>query len=324
MGQKGKILVIGGASLDITCISKEQIVQQDSNPSVIYYSHGGVGRNIAENMVRLGLNTSFVSVFGDDVLSKNIIHGLEILGVDCSKTRIMENRRVSTYISILDNDVELSLGASDFSLLDNLNADYFREIEEYIRGFDIVFIDGNLERDALDFLAQIEGIRIFADGVSYKKVLKLLAVMDRLEYIKINLNELRALTGMDILSEEDLAGALDLLLNKGVKRIFLTMGANGALSVTKEHKYWIRGRVLSVLNITGAGDAFAAASAYAYMNSMTDREALGLASAAAEITLDSHSTVSDKMTEENLLQKYNSEYESEDNYLDFSELKMEK
>lgn len=322
MGKTGKILVIGGASLDITCISKEEIVQHDSNPSVIYYSHGGVGRNIVENIARMGLKASFISVFGDDVLSKNIIHGLEVLGVDCSMTRIIDNRRVSTYISILDNDVELSVAASDFSLLDYLNAEFFKEIEDYIKSFDIVFIDGNLGADALEFLSNIEGIRLFADGVSYKKVMKLKPILPKLDYVKINLNELIALTGKDIEKEEDFEEALDLLLDTGIKRVVITLGSNGAMSVTKDEKWWIKGRILSVLNITGAGDAFAAASAYAYAQGYSDREALGLASAAAEITLDSHSTVSDRMDEENLLNKYRTEYRSEENYFGIKDFTM--
>lgn len=322
MGKTGKILVIGGASLDITCISKEEIVQHDSNPSVIYYSHGGVGRNIVENIARMGLKASFISVFGDDVLSKNIIHGLEVLGVDCSMTRIIDNRRVSTYISILDNDVELSVAASDFSLLDYLNAEFFKEIEDYIKSFDIVFIDGNLGDDALEFLSNIEGIRLFADGVSYKKVMKLKPILPKLDYVKINLNELIALTGKDIEMEEDFEEALDLLLDTGIKRVVITLGSNGAMSVTKDEKWWIKGRILSVLNITGAGDAFAAASAYAYAQGYSDREALGLASAAAEITLDSHSTVSDRMDEENLLNKYRTEYRSEENYFGIKDFTM--
>lgn len=322
MGKTGKILVIGGASLDITCISKEEIVQHDSNPSVIYYSHGGVGRNIVENIARMGLKASFISVFGDDVLSKNIIHGLEVLGVDCSMTRIIDNRRVSTYISILDNDVELSVAASDFSLLDYLNAEFFKEIEDYIKSFDIVFIDGNLGDDALEFLSNIEGIRLFADGVSYKKVMKLKPILPKLDYVKINLNELIALTGKDIEKEEDFEEALDLLLDTGIKRVVITLGSNGAMSVTKDEKWWIKGRILSVLNITGAGDAFAAASAYAYAQGYSDREALGLASAAAEITLDSHSTVSDRMDEENLLNKYRTEYRSEENYFGIKDFTM--
>lgn len=322
MGRTGKILVIGGASLDITCISKERIIQHDSNPSVIYFSHGGVGRNIAENMARMGLNTSFISVFGDDVLSRSIIHSLEVLGVDCSRTKILEDRRVSTYISILDNDVELSVAASDFSILTHLDADFFREVEDYIKSFSIVFIDGNLEHDALQFLSDIEGICLFADGVSYKKVMKLLPFMDKLEYLKINLNELKALSGVDIKTEEEFKAALNYLLDRGVKRIFVTMGPNGAISATKASKWWIKGRVLSILNITGAGDSFAAATAYAYANSYSDKEALGLASAASEIALDSQSTVSEQMTEQNLLNKFRSEYQADENFFDISEFKM--
>ena len=62
----GKILVIGGANIDILGISSHHLISKDSNPGKIHVTFGGVGRNIAENCCNLKQNTIFVSVIGND------------------------------------------------------------------------------------------------------------------------------------------------------------------------------------------------------------------------------------------------------------------
>ena len=56
----GKILVIGGANIDILGISSHHLISKDSNPGKIHVTFGGVGRNIAENCCNLKQNTIFV------------------------------------------------------------------------------------------------------------------------------------------------------------------------------------------------------------------------------------------------------------------------
>src|SRR5215469_12513795 len=62
----GPVTVIGGANMDINCFSRNPLNMYDSNPGRVEYCPGGVGRNIAENLHRLGAEVRFIGVIGDD------------------------------------------------------------------------------------------------------------------------------------------------------------------------------------------------------------------------------------------------------------------
>ena len=67
------VAVLGGCNMDITGYSFDNLKGRDSNPGKIEYSSGGVGRNICENLARLDVNTTFLSVLGKDDAGKNIL-----------------------------------------------------------------------------------------------------------------------------------------------------------------------------------------------------------------------------------------------------------
>ena len=60
------ILVLGASIVDIIGFSKREFKAKDSIPGSIKISLGGVCRNIAENLARVGINTEFISILGDD------------------------------------------------------------------------------------------------------------------------------------------------------------------------------------------------------------------------------------------------------------------
>ena len=76
------VVVLGAANLDINFFSKNTILKKDSNPGNISISPGGVGRNIAENIVKLGNKCHLISVFGNDFVG-------EYLKNDCYKKSII-------------------------------------------------------------------------------------------------------------------------------------------------------------------------------------------------------------------------------------------
>ncbi|MFK5882999.1 MAG: PfkB family carbohydrate kinase, partial [Candidatus Izemoplasma sp.] len=66
-----KVLVIGAQNIDIFAKTDTEYTLKDSNISKIHLAYGGVGRNIAENLNRLGHQVHFMTVFGDDDFSKS-------------------------------------------------------------------------------------------------------------------------------------------------------------------------------------------------------------------------------------------------------------
>ena len=66
------IMVIGGTNVDIQGFSRSELRAHDSNPGYVGVSFGGVGKNIAENIARLDINTKFITVFGNDLYGEKI------------------------------------------------------------------------------------------------------------------------------------------------------------------------------------------------------------------------------------------------------------
>ena len=68
-----EVVVIGGSSIDIIGSPQYDFIARDSNPGQIEITAGGVGRNIAENLARLGVNCTLLTCIGKDVYGKIII-----------------------------------------------------------------------------------------------------------------------------------------------------------------------------------------------------------------------------------------------------------
>ena len=113
----GYIAGIGGANMDIHGKSDRQLIMRDSNPGSLHTSLGGVCRNICENLARLGETVRLITVVGDDVQGRGIIEGCEKAGIDMSATRVLRGERSSSYISIMDGDGDMLLGAGVFGAM---------------------------------------------------------------------------------------------------------------------------------------------------------------------------------------------------------------
>ena len=71
--QEAYNLVFGISIYDIFGFTNMNYRSHDSNPGRVKVSFGGVCRNIAENMARVGANTKFISVLGNDEKGKSIL-----------------------------------------------------------------------------------------------------------------------------------------------------------------------------------------------------------------------------------------------------------
>ncbi len=106
------------------------------------------------------------------------------------------------------------------------------------------------------------------------------------------------LTGIKIENQEDLLKAAHYLHNRGVKRVFITLGKDGGVfysdGVLVGH---IESPDIRVINATGAGgDAFVAALAYGHLEYITTDEMAKLSMAASICTLSHKDTINPNMS----------------------------
>ena len=97
------ITVIGGINIDIEGKPDGILKFEDSNPGKISVSYGGVGRNITENVARMGGSVAMISVIGEDHMGYGAKEHLRLLGVDVSRIEVKKHAMSAMYLSILND-----------------------------------------------------------------------------------------------------------------------------------------------------------------------------------------------------------------------------
>jgi pseudouridine kinase len=291
------IALIGGSTYDITGVLLADARPSDSNPSRIHAGCGGVGRNIAENLARLGLGVSLVSAFGTDAFSHELLASCEAVGIDTRLSHIEEGARACTYINLLDAGGELLMAASDMSPVEAFPLDLLSEAARRASAYKLTVLDANLTEEALRCVAaHCEG-PLIGETVSVAKAKRFRSILPRMHAIKANVGELAALAGREIKSERDLSEAGAFLCAAGVGRVFVTMGREGACCIDEGGMSRVPGFPAEIRSVTGAGDAFCAAVVYGVYHGLPTEDILLLGSAMSRITLASPFAVSRDMTE---------------------------
>ncbi|SKA98241.1 pseudouridine kinase [Caloramator quimbayensis] len=298
------VLVLGGANVDIQGVPKDKLILRDSNIGTINISLGGVARNIAENLSRLGVYVKLLTAVGDDLYGNKILEHCKDLKIDVSDVIVSKKHSTSTYLSILDEKKDMAVALSCMDICEEITIDYIKSKENIFKNSKICIADTNLSREVLEYITQIKDVNIFLDTVSTSKAQRVKDFIGRLHTIKPNRYEAQVLTGISVDSVDNAKRACEYLLNKGVKRVFLSLGEEGALCAGQEfNMFKIDMQKIKVVNATGAGDAFLAGLAFASIKCMDITECAKFAMSCAAIALLSENTISDEMSVENVYKK---------------------
>lgn len=263
------ITVIGGLNVDICGTSFENLLEGDSNPGKITTTLGGVGRNIADNISRLGAPVRLVTVYGDDDkgfwAEKNCLE----LWIDMSLSRMIPGEATSTYLCINDADGNVKLAISDMDICQFIQPEFLMERMSQINRSSIVVIDANLSEEAIACLCEYCTVPIFADPVSVKKAARLKGHLDKIFCIKPNQPEAQELTGISIENHDDLKRAAEVLLNQGVKQVFISLGGEGVYFDNGQDRGIMPCCPGKIVDTTGCGDNFMAAAVCGYYKGET-------------------------------------------------------
>ena len=302
-----KITVVGGINIDIEGSPFEKLKYHDSNPGRINLAFGGVGRNIAENAARLGGDVAMVSVIGDDQMGKAAKMELEDLGVDTSCIRTLQGRNSAMYLSILDDRKDMELALCDMDIIEAITPAFLEDYRDFIAGSGIIALDGNLSEELLCCCVEMfRGIPVFFDPVSSAKAVKARNCLGGFDSIKPNIIEAEILTGITIDGDEDVRRAADRLLEKGVKRVFITLNRDGVYYRDYGSEGFIRpADNLKIVSATGAGDSFSATILLGSVQQRKTEEIARMGMAAASIAMESGHAVNREMNLQELLRRIN-------------------
>lgn len=300
---KPYITVVGGANVDIIGFPYNKIVMKDSNPGKTSISLGGVGRNIGENLARLGIDTRLITVLGKDTYGKLIMEEGSKIGLNMSDSLVISDEQTSTYLGILDEGGDMTLAVSSMDIFEKMTISFIEEKRDLIENSILCIVDTNINIKTLEYMVTNFKVDFFLDTVSTSKAKKVKDIIGYFHTIKPNKLEAEMLSGIEINNEEDLKRASYYFINKGVKRVFISLGEKGVYySDGKVERHFASPKV-KVANATGAGDAFFAGLAYSYFNDFSINKTLAFSTGASIITLENENTINPNISPEKIKKK---------------------
>ena len=298
-----KVVVIGGANIDICGQSYGPLIKDDSNPGFSKVSLGGVGRNIAHNLSLLGVKVSLVTALGQDENAKMIEKSCADLGIGLEDTLKVPDGRTSVYLFLNGPDGNMALAVSDMEICGSLTPQFLEQKTGLISQADVIVVDTNIPEDSIRWLAENCRQPLFVDPVSVTKSEKLRSCLGRIHTLKPNLLEAEYLSGIRIRNDEDLKRAADALLGAGLQRVFISMGSHGVFYADKKEAGTLPVLRTDVQNATGAGDAFMAGLVWSYLRGEDLRNSARFATAASSIAIEGAETINPAMSVEYLTAK---------------------
>lgn len=256
-----RVACIGAANIDRKLSATGPLRMGTSNPARQHESFGGVARNVAENLARLGAEVSLVTAVGDDTAGRALAAHAKSVGIDM-RAAVLADASSGTYTAVLDGSGDMALAMADMALYERMTPEM---VLSDLPAADMVVADLNLPQGTV--AALIGGVRpLVIAAVSEPKMARLPADLRGLRLLILNVGELGARLGRDVSGDAQIVAACREVQAQGARDVVVTAGAAGVWFTSKDEVKHLDALPVDVVDVTGAGDAFAAAVCWSLMN----------------------------------------------------------
>ncbi|XP_016888510.1 uncharacterized protein LOC103380561 isoform X2 [Cynoglossus semilaevis] len=294
---EANVVVVGGINVDFIAKAKTKTHFGQTNQGSVSQSFGGVGRNVADCLSRLGHRPLLISAVGDDSNGDAVFNHCKHMNT--SGVARLEEQKTATYCVVIAETGEMSLGLGDMDIHQQITQQYVSQFEKQISSATLVCLDGNIPISTIDYvchLAKKHNVNVWYEPTGTDKACKpfLSDAWKSLSYSSPNLAELCTMNRtLGIQTPEVLPCSVEEMLNFAVTLslpllehihcLVVTLGANGVLlcgeqdagsvnlqprqhrrSSQSRHLCAVHYPALSVtaaetVNVSGAGDSLAGA-----------------------------------------------------------------
>ena len=272
------ICVIGSLNMDL-------VVNVDTMPKpgqTIIGSNfkevpGGKGANQAVAMARLNGNVTMIGKVGEDGFGQTLINSLKNDKVD---TTYIQTAKGATGVALItvDKNAQNSIVVSPGANFEVKEDDIDNNIEA-IKNSDIVVLQLetplNTIKYALNEAKELNKYTILNPAPAVKLDDE---IIKNIDLLTPNETELEIISGVSIETEEDIQKASQIMIEKGVKELIVTLGSKGSLYINKEKSMFKKAYKVEAVDTTAAGDSYTGALAVALSQDKGMEEAMDFAS----------------------------------------------
>ena len=258
------MVVVGVVFLDIKGFPFFKYDAVGTNLGNVLMTHGGVARNVAENMANLGAEVEFVTMLDDDSLGREARLRLRGAGVKLTHAVSTPDKGMGMWLAVFNEKGDLAGSVShmpDASPIERLFDEKGEEIIRSCRGVALEIDLSEKVSERVFELAERFDKPVYAIVANMSVILRRPDFMARTACVILNEIEAGRLFGREIRAlspEETLEAVSEAAPAMGSRSIVVTMGARGAVYLDAENG--LRGVCPAVpcrvVDTTGAGDAF--------------------------------------------------------------------
>lgn len=291
---EGTVVCIGGANVDRKFWLEKTAQMGTSNPAAVSGSVGGVARNVAENLGRMGHRVKLMSIAGNDPEWK-LIEETSSPFMDTELTKTQNDLSTGTYTAILEPDGEMILAMADMAIYDSLTVEYVKRHETALMAAAFLVIDLNCPKETVRYvqeLAKTRNIPLAVIPVSTPKIDRLGEDLAGITWLILNKGEAERFLSIKIDSPEAWKNAATRILGHGAENVVITAGKEGVMAGNRERiSHFAAIDVPELLDVTGAGDAFSSGIIHSYLKDHPFEKIIQTGLINAAKTLQSESTV---------------------------------
>ncbi len=283
-GVSKKIVVVGSSNTDM--VIKTPRLPKPGETIIggeFIMAAGGKGANQAVAAARAGGEVYFIARVGKDVFGQQSLDGFVRDGIHVD--HITRDASASSGIALIivapdgENSIAVASGANA-----NLGVKDVQGAKDVIASADIVLMQLESPFETVIEAAEVAsaaGVPVILNPAPAQVLGD--DLLHRLSYLTPNKTEAEIMTGITLIAKADLDKAADMLLDKGMKGVLITLGPKGVYVATREKKEVVPAFKVSPVDTTAAGDAFNGALAVALAEGRTLFEAARFGNAAAAI-----------------------------------------
>jgi ribokinase len=285
MSRSPRIAVVGSANTDLTTFSDtfprpgETIFGKSFD-----LGFGGKGANQAVAARLCGADVIMIAKVGNDLFGEATVKNFASFGIDTAHVRIVEG--VSSGVAPIfvepngQNRIIVVKGANDTLKPADVDA-----AADALRTVDIIVLQFEIPLETVYFTVKFARKHNIHCIVNPAPALPAdLAELSAAEYFIPNETEAEVIAGLPVHSDEEAKKCAGALLQKGFRKIILTLGARGSLLATVEGAELMPAFTVTPKDTTGAGDAFIGSFAVFLAEGLPEKEALSRANLYAALS----------------------------------------
>ena len=290
----GMTAVFGSVFVDVKGFSFNKYIPEGRNVGDVKIVHGGVCRNVAENLANIGCGVSLVSMFENNAIGDDVRRRLAAKHVDLRYARSVP-AGMGMWLAVMDENGNLAGSISrqpDFAAMCEIVE---TQGDEIMQACDSVVIEVDMRADIADKvfeLAQKHRRDVYVVVGNMSVILKKQELLPKARMFILNEIEAGALFGCTLEQDKPME-VLEIMkseaLQRGIREIVVTLGPHGAVFFDAQSGDCghIPAEEARLVDSTGAGDAFFSGTIAARMRGFSLKDAAFRGAHLAALTIQS-------------------------------------